>query len=52
MSKFRLIIWDYTNCKEDEDPEVIETFFEHNTDVRSLFVDSVRSAMVSRTDAL
>ena len=42
MSKFRLIIWDYTNCKEDEDPEVIETFFEHKTDTEKDFDDLIK----------
>ena len=42
MSKFRLLIWDYTNCKKDEDPEEIETFFEHKTDTEEDFDDLIK----------
>ena len=42
MSKFRLLIWDYTNCKEDEDPEEIETFFEHKTGTKEDFDDLIK----------
>lgn len=42
MSKFRLFIWDYTNCKEYEDPEEIETFFEHKVDTKEDFEDLIK----------
>lgn len=42
MSKFRLMIWDYTNCEEDDDPEEIETFFEHKIDTKEDFDDLIK----------